>query len=155
MNLVGWEERSPFLLSSIIKCHYPDRPFGISQNVRCLRLQMTDRPFLLFLKKGRSISSTQPRPDRSFCRECFCRKGRSPFIYTRCQKSDRPFGISQNVRSLFGYFWLYGKGDRSFVMERSIALLGMERSRSLYFYFSMRGRSPFSICHSQERFPTG
>ncbi|MEK0178999.1 hypothetical protein [Microcoleus anatoxicus] len=23
---------------------------------------------------------------------------------------DRPFGISQNVRSLFGYFWLYGKG---------------------------------------------
>ncbi|TAE09324.1 MAG: hypothetical protein EAZ94_22425 [Oscillatoriales cyanobacterium] len=26
---------------------------------------------------------------------------RSPFIYTRCQTSDRPFGMSQNVRSLF------------------------------------------------------
>ncbi|MEZ2237290.1 hypothetical protein [Microcoleus sp.] len=36
---------------------------------------------------------------------------------------DRPFGISQNVRSLFGYFWLYGKGDRLLGMPgRSLAI---------------------------------
>ncbi|NJL68405.1 MAG: hypothetical protein HC894_20115 [Microcoleus sp. SM1_3_4] len=66
------------------------------------------------LSQIRAISSTQRRPDRPFGYECFCREERSPFIYTRCQKSDRPLGISQKVRSLFGYFWLYGKGDRSF-----------------------------------------
>ncbi len=60
-----------------------------------------DRPFLLFLKKGRSISSTQRRPDRPFGYECFYREERSPFIYTRYQTCDRPFGISQKVRSTF------------------------------------------------------
>ncbi|MCC3414614.1 MAG: hypothetical protein JGK24_24400 [Microcoleus sp. PH2017_29_MFU_D_A] len=61
---------------------------------------MPDRPFLLFLKKGRSIYSTQRRPDRPFGYECFCREERSPDLYTRCQTCDRFFGISQKVRSL-------------------------------------------------------
>jgi hypothetical protein len=61
---------------------------------------MPDRPFLLFLKKGRSLSSTQRRCDRPFGCECFCREARSPFMYTRCQTCDRPFGISQKVRCL-------------------------------------------------------
>jgi hypothetical protein len=57
-----------------------------------------NHPFLLFLKKTRSISSTQRPPARSLGYECFCRKVRSPFIYTRGQKCDRLFGISQKVR---------------------------------------------------------
>ncbi|MCC3418492.1 MAG: hypothetical protein JGK28_11115 [Microcoleus sp. PH2017_07_MST_O_A] len=76
--------------------------------IALLRLQMPDRPFLLFIKKGRSISSTQHPSDRPFGYECFCRKGRSTFMYTRCQTCDRPFGISQKVRSLV---W-DGEGDR-------------------------------------------
>ncbi|MCC3509285.1 MAG: hypothetical protein JGK29_09200 [Microcoleus sp. PH2017_17_BER_D_A] len=58
--------------------------------IALLRLQMPDRPFLLFIKKGRSISSTQHPSDRPFGYECFCRKG------------------SQKVRSLV---W-DGEGDR-------------------------------------------
>ncbi|NJM62213.1 MAG: hypothetical protein HC849_21645 [Oscillatoriales cyanobacterium RU_3_3] len=44
----------------------------------------------------------------------FAGKRDRPLSIPECQKSDRPLGISQKVRSLFGYFWLYGKGDRSF-----------------------------------------
>ncbi|MEK0178995.1 MULTISPECIES: hypothetical protein [Microcoleus] len=68
----------------------------------------------------------------------------SPFIYTRCQTCDRPFGISQKVRSLFAYFWLYGKGDRSCRWTGAIAMSGMERSiafldRGISLFGSRRG----------------
>ncbi|WP_333471742.1 hypothetical protein [Microcoleus sp. herbarium12] len=71
------------------------------------------------------------------------------------ERSIALFGISQNVRSLFGYFWLYGKGDS----RRGIAPLhglvdGQGRSfflagkgRSLFF--SWKGRSLFSFEESR------
>jgi len=113
---------------------------------------VSDRPFLLFLKKGRSISSTQRRHDRPFGYECFCREERSPFMYTRCQRSDRTFGIERSIalycfftgggRSLFltskgrSPFTTFSRatGDRTFSIQKSIALDD---------FFTREGRSLF------------
>ncbi|WP_293277462.1 MULTISPECIES: hypothetical protein [unclassified Microcoleus] len=67
-----------------------------------------------------------------------------PFISEAEIKGDRPFGISQKVRSLFAYFWLYGKGDRSCGWRGAIAMSGMERSiafldRGISLFGSRRG----------------